>query len=60
MSVINKVVMAALNPLLWSFDRGCEHHGAVQEDVCRQLLEAGRDKAFGREHGFDRVRGYAE
>ena len=60
MSVLNRTVMAALSPLLRSFDRGCEHPGAVQEHVFRQLLEAGRDTAFGREHGFDRIRGYAD
>lgn len=60
MSVINKVVSAALSPLLRSFDQGCGHPGAVQDHVLKQLLEAGKDTAFGREHGFGRICGYAD
>lgn len=60
MSVINRVVTAALSPLLRSFDQGCEHPGAVQENVFRELLRAGGDTAFGREHGFGRIKSYAD
>lgn len=60
MSVINRVVTAALSPLLRSFDQGCEHPGAVQENVFRELLRAGGDTAFGREHGFSRIKSYAD
>ncbi len=60
MSLINKAVMAALSPLLRDFDRGCEHPGAVQEHVFRQLLEAGKDTAFGAEHGFGSIRDYQD
>ena len=52
--------MAALSPLLRSFDQGCEHPGAVQEGVFRSLLKAGRDTAFGNEHGFGEIRDYRE
>ena len=60
MSVINRTVMAALSPLLRSFDLGCGHPGAVQEGVFRSLLKAGRDTAFGNEHGFGEIRDYRE
>lgn len=60
MSVINRVVMAALSPLLRSFDLGCGHPGAVQEGVFRSLLKAGRDTAFGNEHGFGEIRDYRD
>ena len=52
--------MAALSPLLRSFDQGCEHPGAVQENIFRELLRAGCDTAFGREHGFGEIRDYRE
>ena len=52
--------MAALSPLLRSFDQGCEHPGAVQEGVFRSLLKAGRDTAFGNEHGFGEIRDFAK
>ena len=52
--------MAALSPLLRSFDLGCGHPGAVQEGVFRSLLKAGRDTAFGNEHGFGEIRDYRE
>lgn len=58
--MINKVVMAALSPLLRKFDQGCAHPGTVQNHVFRQLLEAGRDTAFGHEYGFDGIRDYTE
>ena len=60
MSLINKTVMAVLSPLLRSFDRGCEHPGAVQENVFRELLSAGCETAFGKEHGFGRIKDYAD
>lgn len=52
--------MAALTPLLRDFDQGCEHPGAVQGHVFRQLLKAGKDTAFGAEHGFGSIRDYQD
>lgn len=60
MSVLNKLVMAALSPLLRGFDYSCEHPGAVQAKVFRKLLEAGRNTVYGKETGFDRIRSYAD
>ena len=58
--MINKVVMAALSPLLKSFDLGCEHPGAMQEKVFRSLLNAGKETVFGKEHGFGEIKGYRD
>ncbi|HIZ85532.1 MAG TPA: GH3 auxin-responsive promoter family protein [Candidatus Coprenecus stercoravium] len=60
MSVINKVVMAALSPLLRKFDQGCAHPGAVQEKVFRELLDSGKRTVFGNEHGFGEIRDYRD
>ena len=49
-----------MGPALGSCGLGCVRPWAVQEGVFRSLRKAGRDTAFGNEHGFGEIRDYRE
>ena len=60
MSLINKIVLAALRPLLDDFDYSLSHPVETQEKTFRTLLSSGKDTSFGKEHGFASIGSYGD
>ncbi len=60
MSLLNNIVFSALKPALKHFDKGQKDPVPTQMHVLDHFIECGRQTAFGRDHGFDRIGSYED
>ena len=58
MSLINNIVLAALNSNLRDFDKGKQHPVEVQMGLLDRLVNSGEETLFGKEHHFGAISSY--
>lgn len=60
MALLEKIVLENLKPFLKTLDYSAQHPGEAQQKVLDSLICAGRETAFGEEHGFSGMHGYQD
>lgn len=60
MSLINNIVLTALNSNLRDFDKGKQHPVEVQMGLLDKLVNSGEETLFGKEHHFGTISSYEE
>ena len=57
MSLVAKLVLSLTGPLtITEFEKACEHPLAAQRQLLRDILQRNKDTAFGKKHGFGRIK----
>ena len=57
MSLLVKLVFSLTgSTTIQQFENACQHPRAAQEALLRQILERNKNSAFGKKHGFSRIR----
>ena len=57
MSLIAKLILSLTGPItVKTFERRCQHPLEAQQDLLRHILQKNKDTAFGKRHGFGRIK----